>query len=149
MILYINTTERDFLKFALIDNKSIGLDNPILSINNIGNKQSENMIFLLNKFLKSRKVKLTSLSKIIVNRGPGSFTSVRIGIVLANTLSYSLKIPIVGVENFNPEKKEDYLELLKCKSKEEFIKPFYYKEANITKPNIKFPISNQNKKSKS
>lgn len=128
MILYINTTERDFLKFALIDKSEV-----FLSINNIGNKQSENMIFLLNKFLKSRRIKLTSLTKIIVNRGPGSFTSVRIGIVLANTFSYALKIPIIGIDNFSPVKKEDYLELLECESKEEFIKPFYYKEANITK----------------
>lgn len=134
MILYINTTERDFLKFALIDKSEV-----FLSINNIGNKQSENMIFLLNKFLKSRRIKLTSLTKIIVNRGPGSFTSVRIGVVLANTLSYSLKIPIIAVDNFSPIKKEDYLELLSHDSKEEFIKPFYYKEAHITMPNIKFP----------
>lgn len=137
MILYINTTERDFIKFALIDNKSIGLNNPILSIKNVGNKQSENMIFLLNKFLKSKRIKLNNISKIVVNRGPGSFTSVRVGVVLANTLSYSLKIPVIGVDSFIPEKKEDYLELLKQSSKEEFIKPFYYKEANITKPNGK------------
>ncbi len=137
MILYINTTERDFIKFALIDNKSIGLNNPILSIKNVGNKQSENMIFLLNKFLKSKRIKLNNISKIVVNRGPGSFTSVRVGVVLANTLSYSLKIPVIGVDSFTPEKKEDYLELLKQSSKEEFIKPFYYKEANITKPNVK------------
>lgn len=135
MILYINTTERDFIKFALIDNKS----EVFLLSKAVGNKQSENMIFLLNKFLRSKRIKLTALSKIVVNREPGSFTSVRIGVVLANTLSYSLKIPIIGVDNFSPIKKEDYLELLSHDSKEEFIKPFYYKEAHITMPNIKFP----------
>ncbi len=133
MILYINTTERDFIKFALIDNKG----EVFLFSKNVGNKQSENMIFLLNKFLKSKRIKLNNISKIVVNRGPGSFTSVRVGVVLANTLSYSLKIPVLGIDNFIPEKKEDYLELLKQAPKEEFIKPFYYKEANITKSNVK------------
>lgn len=145
MVLYINTTERDFLKFALIDNKS----EVFLFSKNVGNKQSENMIFLLNKFLKSQRVKLGGISKIIVNRGPGSFTSVRIGIVLANTLSYSLKISVIGVENFNPEKNEDYLELLRCESKEEFVKPFYYKDANITKPKSEILSTKQIGNSKS
>ena len=99
---------------------------------NVSNKQSENTLFLLDKFLKKNRIKLAKLKKIIVNRGPGSFTSVRIGVVLANTLSNSLKIPVIGIDNFNPEKKSDYIKLLNIESKEEFVKPFYYKEANIT-----------------
>lgn len=38
------------------------------------------------------------VSGIIVFRGPGSFTSLRIGITTANTIAYSQTIPIVGVE---------------------------------------------------
>ncbi len=127
-LLYINTAERDFLKFALINKKS----EVFLFEKNVSNKQSENTLFLLDKFLKKNRIKLAKLEKIIVNRGPGSFTSVRIGVVLANTLSNSLKIPVIGIDNFNPEKKSDYIKLLNIESKEEFVKPFYYKEANIT-----------------
>lgn len=36
------------------------------------------------------------LHGIIAYRGPGSFTGLRIGLTIANTTSYSLKIPIVG-----------------------------------------------------
>jgi tRNA threonylcarbamoyladenosine biosynthesis protein TsaB len=33
---------------------------------------------------------------IVVFRGPGSFTGLRIGITVANTLAYGLNVPIVG-----------------------------------------------------
>ena len=38
----------------------------------------------------------TDLEGIVVFQGPGSFTGLRIGLTVANTLSYSLKIPAVG-----------------------------------------------------
>jgi len=145
MLVYINTTEKNLLKFALINKKS----EVFLFKKEVLNKQSENMTLLFNKFLKKNKVKLDKLEKIIVNRGPGSFTSVRIGVVLANTLSYSLKIPVIGIDNFMVEKKEDYLELLNLEPKEEFIKPFYYKEANITKSKSEILNSKQIRNNKS
>jgi len=39
------------------------------------------------------------LTKLIVFTGPGSFTGLRIGITVMNTLAYSLDIPIVGTNN--------------------------------------------------
>ena len=128
MLLYIDTTQREFIKFALIKNES----KVFLLEKIVGNKQSENLLFLLDKFLKSKKTKLQDMTKIVVNRGPGSFTSVRLGVVLANTLSYSLKIPIFGIDNSEFKSQEDYLKLLDLKKSDEFVKPFYYKEANIT-----------------
>jgi tRNA threonylcarbamoyladenosine biosynthesis protein TsaB len=128
MILYIDTTTREFVKLALIKKQDV-----FLLDKNVGNKQSENLLDLLNKFLKSRKVKLEKLEKIIVNTGPGSFTSVRIGVVIANTLSFALKIPVIGISNKEITNKQDILELSDLKLEEEFVKPYYYKEANITK----------------
>lgn len=128
MILYIDTTTREFVKLALIKKQDV-----FLLDKNVGNKQSENLLDLLNKFLKSRKVKLEKLEKIIVNTGPGSFTSVRIGVVIANTLSFALKIPVIGISNKEIANKQDILELSDLKLEEEFVKPYYYKEANITK----------------
>lgn len=37
-----------------------------------------------------------TLSGVVVFRGPGSFTSLRIGITTANTIAYSQGIPIIG-----------------------------------------------------
>lgn len=45
--------------------------------------------------LHSSNLELSSLEGIVVYGGPGSFTSLRIGVSTANALSYSLGIPIV------------------------------------------------------
>jgi tRNA threonylcarbamoyladenosine biosynthesis protein TsaB len=39
----------------------------------------------------------TELTGIVVGRGPGSFTSIRIGLAVARSLSLSLQIPVAGV----------------------------------------------------
>jgi tRNA threonylcarbamoyladenosine biosynthesis protein TsaB len=39
------------------------------------------------------------LTKIVVAKGPGSYTGVRIGVTIAKTLAWSLHIPIVGVSS--------------------------------------------------
>lgn len=43
---------------------------------------------------------LQDISKIIVNTGPGGTSSVRTGVAFANSLAYSLKIPICSVNFF-------------------------------------------------
>ena len=40
--------------------------------------------------------KLSDIDGIVVYKGPGSFTGLRIGISVANALAYGLNIPIVG-----------------------------------------------------
>ncbi|HNV97479.1 MAG TPA: tRNA (adenosine(37)-N6)-threonylcarbamoyltransferase complex dimerization subunit type 1 TsaB [bacterium] len=127
MILYIDTTQREFIKLALIKERDI-----FLLDKKVDSKQSENLLELLDKFLKSKRLKLKNLKRVIVNTGPGSFTSVRLGVVLANTLSYALKIPVIGFSEKEIITQEDMLKLSDFKAEHEFVKPFYYKEANIT-----------------
>ncbi len=128
MILYINTSQRENIEFAIIKDREV-----FLLQKNTGLKQSEQALFLLDSFLKKNKIKLSNISRIVVNRGPGSFTAVRLGIVLANTLSFALNIPVVGVDNLELKNKEDYLGLSKLKFGKDFIKPYYDREPDITK----------------
>ncbi|MCE7936213.1 tRNA (adenosine(37)-N6)-threonylcarbamoyltransferase complex dimerization subunit type 1 TsaB [Candidatus Saccharibacteria bacterium CPR2] len=76
--------------------------------------------------------KLQDLSGIVVYKGPGSFTGLRIGITVANTFAYSLNIPIIG------ETGEDWqlsgMEKLRSSQDDKIVVPFYGGEANITKP---------------
>jgi tRNA threonylcarbamoyladenosine biosynthesis protein TsaB len=128
MILYINTSIREFLEFALISKSDV-----FLLQKKVGIKQSEKALFLLDSFLKKNKFRLKDIKKIVVNRGPGSFTSVRLGIVLANTISLGLKIPVAGVYNLELKREEDYLKLGKLNFSDHFVKPYYDRQPDITK----------------
>lgn len=81
-----------------------------------------------------------ALSGIIVNAGPGSFTGLRIGLSVANTIAYTEDIPIVGVKNSDDIDKI-LLEgeaLLKSAAPgfSSSIIPYYGAEPNITSPKI-------------
>jgi tRNA threonylcarbamoyladenosine biosynthesis protein TsaB len=39
------------------------------------------------------------LSKIVVAKGPGSYTGVRIGVTIAKTLAWTLNLPLVGISS--------------------------------------------------
>lgn len=50
----------------------------------------------IEAFLSENSASFQELSGLIIFRGPGSFTGLRIGVTVANTLADSLNIPIVG-----------------------------------------------------
>ncbi|PID33499.1 hypothetical protein CR969_00460 [Candidatus Saccharibacteria bacterium] len=83
-------------------------------------------------FIKDKVGDFHSISGIGVMKGPGSFTGLRIGITVANTLSESLEVPIVGAEGENWQ--ELALDRLKNNQSDKIVLPEYGAEANITKP---------------
>jgi tRNA threonylcarbamoyladenosine biosynthesis protein TsaB len=50
----------------------------------------------IDQLLKPEGKSLNDIEGIVVFKGPGSFTGLRIGITVANALAYSQKIPIVA-----------------------------------------------------
>ena len=58
--------------------------------------KAQNVLPLIEKILKKHKLKTSDLTAIEINIGPGSFTGLRVGIAVANTLAWSLKIPVNG-----------------------------------------------------
>ena len=96
-----------------------------------GRNLSAELLLQVEGLLAGQSVNLADLSGIIVFRGPGSFTSLRIGITAANTLAYALKLPIVGVNG------DDWLtvgldELAKSPGPQ-IITPQYDRAPSITK----------------
>lgn len=60
----------------------------------IAHKRAQVTLMLIDKLLKKKRIDFKALEGIEVNTGPGSFTGLRVGIAVANALSYSLKIPL-------------------------------------------------------
>jgi len=56
--------------------------------------KSQKLLELIDKTLKKQKKNLKDVTEIEVNLGPGSFTGLRVGISVANTLAWALKVPI-------------------------------------------------------
>lgn len=73
-----------------------------------------------------------ALTGLIVYKGPGSFTGLRIGITIANTIAHEQKIPIVGTAG-DDWIKAGIQELPSIKVGT-IVMPMYGGEANITKP---------------
>jgi tRNA threonylcarbamoyladenosine biosynthesis protein TsaB len=49
---------------------------------------------LIEKLIKRNKLSIGEIDEIKLNKGPGSFTGLRVGASIANALSYLLKKPI-------------------------------------------------------
>lgn len=83
------------------------------------------------KLLQNNDKNWRDIEAIVVFRGPGSFTGLRIGISLANALAYGLNIPIVATQN-------DWIERGLAKIKEgktdKIAVPEYGAPVHITKP---------------
>lgn len=133
MILLINTAISEEVFIGLVEN-GVSID----SIKLTGEKrQADRLLSLLDRVLKKNKLKLTNLMGIAVVKGPGSFTSLRIGVVVANTLAWSLKVPIIGVtaSDFDSASKlvkiEGKLKSARGKTPK-IIDPKYGAEPNIT-----------------
>ena len=73
-----------------------------------------------------------NISGIGIVRGPGSFTGLRIGMAVANTLADGLGVPIVG--ETGDSWRESALGRLSSGEDDQVILPFYGGDAHITKP---------------
>lgn len=62
----------------------------------IGDHKAQVVLFLIDKLLKKHGLTAQDLDAVEVNTGPGSFTGLRVGISVANTLGVALQIPING-----------------------------------------------------
>lgn len=62
----------------------------------IKSNKTQIILPMIDKILKKHSLDPEDLSEIRINAGPGSFTGLRVGLAIANALSFTLKIPING-----------------------------------------------------
>jgi tRNA threonylcarbamoyladenosine biosynthesis protein TsaB len=93
-ILAIDTSNYP-LGVALIE------DNQVLGeyITNLKKNHSVRIMPAIQTLMKDCERVPAQITKIVVAKGPGSYTGVRIGVTIAKTMAWSLKIPLVGVSS--------------------------------------------------
>lgn len=67
--------------------------------------QSKELLPRIDKLLNSKKILKAKIKGVVVNLGPGSFTGLRIGVTVANGFGFGLKIPVLGMSEFDVIKK--------------------------------------------
>jgi len=88
-------TSTSVLSVALIKENDV-----LITINEqTKNNQSEILMTRIQQALKSCDILPTSLKKIAVAIGPGSYTGVRVGVTVAKSLGYALNVPVIGVSS--------------------------------------------------
>lgn len=83
-------THADFIFLAIYQNDKLIIEKEITE-----KKDHSTLCFqALIKLLSDAHAEIQDINDLIVVIGPGSFTGVRIGVTIAKTLAYTLKIPI-------------------------------------------------------
>lgn len=87
--LIIDTSKRESIKVGLkLGRKDYYLEKKADS------QKAQIVLPIIDEILKKHKIELKDLNSIEVNTGPGSFTGLRVGISVANSLSFVLNIPV-------------------------------------------------------
>jgi len=131
MILILDTSNIEYIYLALGEAGRIKCEEKIAA----KFEQEEKLLVSLKIFLNENDIKLTDLDGLSVVSGPGSFSALRIGLAVANTIAWSLQKKIAG---FRRDEFKDYQELLikgekaMAKIKEfKLVLPEYGAEPNI------------------
>lgn len=88
-------TSNQALGVAILKNKELIGE----VVTNIAKNHSVRLMPAIEYLMDTVQVSVDQLNKIVVAKGPGSYTGVRIGLTTAKTLAWSLNIPIVGVSS--------------------------------------------------
>ena len=136
MYLFVNSLTKNKKIIALLKNGQIIRKITIPTKDN----HSEKILEKLDELFKKSGKKMKNIKGIIVVNGPGSFVGIRIILSIVNTLAWFFKIPTCGLplneEDNNQQLIGKAIECLEKQKNNYFIKPYYGKEPNITKPKL-------------
>lgn len=91
IILFIDTSDQDTAKVGLeIDGKQYEKTSQSRVM------KAQMVLPLIEELLKEHQMKPSDITEIRVHVGPGSFTGLRVGMAVANTMGKLLNIPVNG-----------------------------------------------------
>lgn len=126
MILTIRT-ERPEAEISLVDGSKTIIEYKWLAHRQL----AETIHTKIKQLLEEKGSTLSDLKGVVVYRGPGSFTGLRIGVSVANALSDSLRIPIVS--STGNSWRVEGLAKLSADDNEVIVQPMYGASPHITK----------------
>ncbi|OGM12579.1 tRNA (adenosine(37)-N6)-threonylcarbamoyltransferase complex dimerization subunit type 1 TsaB [Candidatus Woesebacteria bacterium RBG_16_39_8b] len=60
--------------------------------------KSQKLLPFIDELLRKQRMKIEDISEIEINTGPGSFTGLRVGVSVANTLGWVLGVLVNGCD---------------------------------------------------
>lgn len=88
IVLFIDTASSELKVSLIVNSKQYKLKKK--------HEKAQVLLPLIDEILEKHNLSVRDIDEIMVNTGPGSFTGLRVGISIANTLGRFLKIPING-----------------------------------------------------
>ncbi len=128
MIILAIRTDKPEAELGLFE----GVDKLAYSVWPAHRQLAETIHAKIRELLRSQDHSLKDIQGIAVYKGPGSFTGLRIGISVANTLADSLNVPIVGTSG--EQWAADATGELAQGSDQRVVLPDYGAPARTTKP---------------
>lgn len=111
--LFIETaTERGMV--AILDKEQI-LSHVILPF---GHQNSRHLLPEIERILGELKLAVKDLEYIACGKGPGSYTGIRVGAIVAKSLSFACNIPLIGIstlQTFIPDEEGEFAALIDAK----------------------------------
>jgi len=87
MKLYIDTTDGEEIVIGIDGNKYK---------TETKKEKSQKLLPFIDEKLKENDLSIEDISEIEVEIGPGSFTGIRVGVSVANTIGWAMDIPVNG-----------------------------------------------------
>lgn len=125
--LFIDTRSRDTATFGWLDDQGRLTSYPVVP-------GTPGLVSGLAKKIKQSD--MGEARGICVVAGPGSFSSIRMGTLVANLLARIHGLPLYGVEAQDAEDPSSLVRSLAQRRPSEYVAPVYDREPNITCPSV-------------
>lgn len=126
MLLLVNTSQPE-CEITVIND-----DTQIVDKWDAGRQLAHGLLERIHKNLVKAGKDWKDIDGIGVFQGPGSFTGLRIGLTVVNTIADANNVPIVAGRG--NRWRDDVIAKLKEGKNEKVVLPFYDREVNITTP---------------
>ena len=94
-LLYVETSTKNCSVAISSNSKLIAFK----ELNSENFSHAENLHVFINDILKEAKLDIQNLSGVVIGKGPGSYTGLRIGTASVKGLCYSLDIPLMSINS--------------------------------------------------